>query len=132
MINIEGITIGDLLIAGASLMALYKLLQWLFVTFIKPDKDRDDDIAGIKKDIAEIKQKLDRDYTMLADHDKSINDLARRVVQQETDSVELHKVLRIIVVAEQAVTKSLLEDGNNKEGLRNAQNELNEYLQSKI
>lgn len=132
MINIEGITIGDLLIAGASLMALYKLLQWLFVTFIKPDKDRDDDIAGIKKDIAEIKQKLDRDYSMLADHDKSINDLARRVVQQETDSVELHKVLRIIVVAEQAVTKSLLEDGNNKEGLRNAQNELNEYLQSKI
>lgn len=132
MINIEGITIGDLLIAGASLMALYKLLQWLFVTFIKPDKDRDDDIAGIKKDIAEIKQKLDRDYTMLADHDKSINDLARRVVQQETDSVELHEVLRIIVVAEQAVTKSLLEDGNNKEGLRHAQNELNEYLQSKI
>lgn len=132
MINIEGITIGDLLIAGASLMALYKLLQWLFVTFIKPDKDRDDDIAGIKKDIAEIKQKLDRDYTMLADHDKSINDLACRVVQQETDSVELHKVLRIIVVAEQAVTKSLLEDGNNKEGLRHAQNELNEYLQSKI
>lgn len=132
MINIEGITIGDLLIAGASLMALYKLLQWLFVTFIKPDKDRDDDISGIKKDIAEIKQKLDRDYSMLADHDKSINDLARRVVQQETDSVELHKVLRIIVVAEQAVTKSLLEDGNNKEGLRNAQNELNEYLQSKI
>lgn len=132
MINIEGITIGDLLIAGASLMALYKLLQWLFVTFIKPDKDRDDDIAGIKKDIAEIKQKLDRDYTMLADHDKSINDLARRVVRQETDSVELHKVLRIIVVAEQAVTKSLLEDGNNKEGLRNAQSELNEYLQSKI
>lgn len=132
MINIEGITIGDLLIAGASLMALYKLLQWLFVTFIKPDKDRDDDIAGIKKDIAEIKQKLDRDYSMLADHDKSINDLARRVVRQETDSVELHKVLRIIVVAEQAVTKSLLEDGNNKDGLRNAQSELNEYLQSKI
>lgn len=131
MINIEGVTIGDILVAGASLMAIWKLIQWVWSTFVKPKEDRDNDIKEIKEDIAEIKTKLQSDYQMLSNHDRSIDELARKVVQIETDSNDLHQVLRIIVVAEQAVTKSLLE-GNNEEGLRKAQKELNDYLNSKI
>lgn len=131
MINIEGITIGELLIAGASLMAIWKFIQWIWTTFVKPREDTESDIASIKKDLTEIKAKLQKDFDTLNEHDRSINELARKMVQIETDSQDIHRVLRVIVVAEQAVTKSLLE-GDNEEGLRHAQKELNDYLSSKV
>lgn len=130
--NIEGITIGQIVAAGAVLMALWNILKWVYNSFVKPGEDVTKDITTIKKDISDIKGKLEQDYKVLNDHEKALNDLARRVIQQEDDSNDIHNALRVILVAEQAVTKSLLEDGNNKEGLRKAQEELNHYLRSKI
>lgn len=130
--NIEGITIGQIVAAGAVLMALWNVLKWAYNSFIKPGEDVTKDITKIKNDISEIKGKLEQDYKVLNDHEKALNDLARRVIQQEDDSNDIHNALRVILVAEQAVTKSLLENGNNKEGLRKAQDELNNYLRSKI
>ena len=130
--NIEGITIGQIIAAGAVLMALWNIIKWVYNYFVKPGEDVTKDILSIKKDISDIKGKLEQDYKVLNDHEKALNDLARRVIQQEDDSNDIHNALRVILVAEQAVTKSLLEDGNNKEGLRKAQEELNHYLRSKI
>ena len=130
--NIEGITIGQIIAAGAVLMALWNIIKWVYNYFVKPGEDVTKDILSIKKDISDIKGKLEQDYKVLNDHEKALNDLARRVIQQEDDSNDIHNALRVILVAEQAVTKSLLEDGNNKEGLRKAQEELNNYLRSKI
>ena len=130
--NIEGITLGQIIAAGAVLMALWNIIKWVYNYFVKPGEDVTKDILSIKKDISDIKGKLEQDYKVLNDHEKALNDLARRVIQQEDDSNDIHNALRVILVAEQAVTKSLLEDGNNKEGLRKAQDELNHYLRSKI
>lgn len=130
--NIEGITLGQIIAAGAVLMALWNIIKWVYNYFVKPGEDVTKDILSIKKDISDIKGKLEQDYKVLNDHEKALNDLARRVIQQEDDSNDIHNALRVILVAEQAVTKSLLEDGNNKEGLRKAQEELNNYLRSKI
>lgn len=130
--NIEGITIGQIVAAGAVLMALWNIIKWVYNYFVKPGEDVTKDITTIKKDISDIKGKLEQDYKVLNDHEKALNDLARRVIQQEDDSNDIHNALRVILVAEQAVTKSLLENGNNKEGLRKAQEELNNYLRSKI
>ena len=130
--NIEGITLGQIIAAGAVLMALWNIIKWVYNYFVKPGEDVTKDILSIKKDISDIKGKLEQDYKVLNDHEKALNDLARRVIQQEDDSNDIHNALRVILVAEQAVTKSLLEDGNNKEGLRKAQEELNHYLRSKI
>ena len=130
--NIEGITVGQIVAAGAVLMALWNIIKWVYNYFVKPGEDVTKDILSIKKDISDIKGKLEQDYKVLNDHEKALNDLARRVIQQEDDSNDIHNALRVILVAEQAVTKSLLEDGNNKEGLRKAQEELNNYLRSKI
>ena len=130
--NIEGITVGQIVAAGAVLMALWNIIKWVYNYFVKPGEDVTKDILSIKKDISDIKGKLEQDYKVLNDHEKALNDLARRVIQQEDDSNDIHNALRVILVAEQAVTKSLLEDGNNKEGLRKAQDELNHYLRSKI
>lgn len=130
--NLEGITLGEIIAAGAVLMALWKLLTWVVDTFVKPKEAVNKDIADIKKELTEIKQKLTEDYRKLNDHEQALSDLARRVIQQEDDSADIHNALRVILIAEQAVTKSLLENGNNKEGLRQAQTELNRYLQSKI
>ena len=113
-------------------MALWNIIKWVYNYFVKPGEDVTKDILSIKKDISDIKGKLEQDYKVLNDHEKALNDLARRVIQQEDDSNDIHNALRVILVAEQAVTKSLLEDGNNKEGLRKAQEELNNYLRSKI
>ena len=126
--NIEGITIGQIIAAGAVLMALWNIIKWVYNYFVKPGEDVTKDILSIKKDISDIKGKLEQDYKVLNDHEKALNDLARRVIQQEDDSNDIHNALRVILVAEQA----LLEDGNNKEGLRKAQEELNHYLRSKI
>lgn len=130
--NIEGITVGQIVAAGAVLMALWNIIKWVYNYFVKPGEDVTNDITTIKKDISDIKGKLEQDYKVLNDHEKALNDLARRVIQQEDDSNDIHNALRVILVAEQAVTKSLLENGNNKEGLRKAQEELNNYLRSKI
>ena len=130
--NIEGNTLGQIIAAGAVLMALWNIIKWVYNYFVKPGEDVTKDILSIKKDISDIKGKLEQDYKVLNDHEKALNDLARRVIQQEDDSNDIHNALRVILVAEQAVTKSLLEDGNNKEGLRKAQEELNHYLRSKI
>lgn len=128
----DNITIGQIVAAGAVLMALWNILKWIYSTFVKPADDVTKDINDIKKDIAEIKTKLQADYSTLNEHEKALDDLARRLIQQEDDSDDIHNALRVILVAEQAVTTSLLENGNNKEGLRNAQKELNNYLRSKI
>lgn len=132
MMNLEGLTIGDIIAAGAVLMALWKFITWAFDIFIKPKEKVNKDIADIKRDITEIKEKLNADYKQLSEHEAALQELSRRVINQEDDSKDIHNALRVILIAEQAVTKSLLENGNNKEGLRQAQKELNNYLQSKI
>ena len=126
MMNLEGLTIGDIIAAGAVLMALWKFITWAFDIFVKPKEKVNKDIADIKRDITEIKEKLNADYKQLSEHEQALQELSRR------DSKDIHNALRVILIAEQAVTKSLLENGNNKEGLRQAQKELNNYLQSKI
>ena len=40
MMNLEGLTIGDIIAAGAVLMALWKFITWAFDIFVKPKESK--------------------------------------------------------------------------------------------
>ena len=132
MINIEGITIGQIILAGGSLMALYKIIQWLWQTFVKPKEDIAKDINDIKNEIKQINEKLNNDYATLQRHENLLSDHSTTIRDHSSAYEDMHEGLKVMLISQQAVMKSLLENGNNKGGLRSAQAELSKYLQSKI
>ena len=69
---------------------------------------------------------------MLDNHEKRIETMEEKMKEDEVDREDIHKALHVMVVGLQAINKSILNDGNNKVGLQNAEKQLEDYLHSKI
>ena len=132
MINVEGITIGEIIVAGGSLMALYKLIQWLWLTFVKPKEDITKDISDIKAEIKQINQKLENDFVAIGKHESTLSQMGVKLGAHLEEYEDVHEGLKVMLISQNQVLKSLLENGNNKDGLKKAHAQLTKYLQSKL
>ncbi len=130
--NFDNITLAQLIMLVGSAAALVKFIDWAWGRFVSPRLKKDSEIAKMAEKLETIDKKLTNDFVTLEQHGRRIENLEVRMSGQEKDSAELHNSLRVLVVALQAMIKSSLENGNNREGLKNAEEELNEYLRSKV
>ena len=115
-----------------SVVAVVKVIDWLWERFITPHLKKKEKDASMEKSLNEIKEKLNKDFEKLGDHEVRIGKLEGVANDSKTEREEMHQALKIIVIGQQAITKSLLEDGNNKEGLQKAEEMLDDYLTSKV
>lgn len=100
---IEGITLGELIIAGGSLMAIWKIIDFVYQKVFKPHNDISNDIKEIKTEVKAIKEKQDRDYKMLQDHENRITNVEERIGFSEEDRKELHETNRMMLEGIQAL-----------------------------
>ena len=115
-----------------SSIAVIKVLEWIFDKFITPHFKKKEEEEDIKKTVNEIKQKLDKDFEKIGNHEVRIVKLESSAELSEEERKDTRNALKIIIVGQQAITKSLLEDGNNKDGLKKAEEMLDDYLTSKV
>lgn len=113
-------------------VAVVKTIDWIWGRFITPKLEKDEKFEKMEKDLQEINSKLDRDYQKLDGHEERIAKLEARAEDNESEREDMHNALKVIIVGQQAITKSLLEEGNNKSGLKEAERLLEEYLTSKV
>lgn len=115
-----------------SAIAVLKVFEWIFDKFITPHFKKKEEEEDIKKTVNEIKQKLDKDFEKIGNHEVRIGKLEISANASEEERKDTRNALKIIIVGQQAITKSLLEDGNNKDGLKKAEEMLDDYLTSKV
>lgn len=115
-----------------SAIAVLKVFEWIFDKFITPHFKKKEEEEDIKKTVNEIKQKLDKDFEKIGNHEVRIGKLESSAELSEEERKDTRNALKIIIVGQQAITKSLLEDGNNKDGLKKAEEMLDDYLTSKV
>lgn len=130
--NVENITLIQAWGIVLSIVAIIKVLDWIADRFIKPHlvkKERDN---NMEKSLQEIKDKLNKDFEKLGDHEVRIGKLENVANDSKVEREDMRNALKIIVIGQQAITKSLLEDGNNKDGLKKAEEMLDDYLTSKV
>ena len=128
----DNVTLGELAVLFVAFQALVKGIDWSWDRFVRPKIQRDNDFTNIEKELKDISVKLDNDNNLLKDHSHRLTNLETKMIDIEEDRIDIHNALRVIVLGQQAVTKSLLEDGNNKEGLNDAEKALAEYLAGKL
>ena len=124
---IEQISIGDIIAAGAVLMALWKTLEFAYDKIVKPRTETSkaieeigEDMAAIKKDIAEMKEKLASDYEQLSDH-------AGRIGKLEQRQDDFRDYLAISLDALRALVEHAI-DGNNEEAMQKSLKDIDNYL----
>ena len=115
-----------------SAIAVLKVFEWMFDKFITPHFQKKEKDASMEKSIQEIKTKLDKDFEKLGNHEVRIEKLETVAGDSKAEREDMRKALKIIVIGQQAITKSLLDNGNNKGGLQNADKMLDDYLTSKV
>ena len=115
-----------------SAIAVLKVLEWIFDKIITPHFKKKEEEEDIKKTVNEIKQKLDKEFEKIGNHEVRIEKLETNANASEEERKDTRNALKIIIVGQQAITKSLLEDGNNKDGLKKAEEMLDDYLTSKV
>lgn len=129
---IENITIGQVVVVVSAIVALFKFLEWTWTKFVDPHLKHEQVLTQTEKDIKEIKEMLKNDYQKLIDHDTRITRLELTTKESEDDRRDLHESVRVTMVALQALLKSSLDKDNNISGIKNAETEIEKYLQSKI
>lgn len=129
---IENITVGQIIVVVSAIVALFKFLEWMWQKFIDPHIKHEQVLTQTEKDIKEIKEMLKNDYQKLIDHDTRITRLELTTKESEDDRRDLHESVRVTMVALQALLKSSLDKDNNVSGIKNAETEIEKYLQSKI
>lgn len=130
--NYESITVGQVIIVVGAVVAFVKFVDWMWARFVAPHLKKEADFSAVTAKLDSIDKKLTNDFVKLEQHDRRLEGLEVRMTGQERDSEELHKSLRVLVVALQAMIKASLDNGNNREGLKHAEDELNHYLNSKL
>lgn len=129
---IENITVGQIIVVVSAIVALFKFLEWTWTKFVDPHLKHEQVLTQTEKDIKEIKEMLKNDYQKLIDHDTRITRLELTTKESEDDRRDLHESVRVTMVALQALLKSSLDKDNNISGIKNAETEIEKYLQSKI
>ena len=57
-----------------------------------------------------------------------IDDHEKRLKESEKDREEIHELMRINLVSIKELLKHGIEDGNNKDGMKKAEKEIDDYL----
>lgn len=130
--NINDITIGQIVIVVSAIVALFKFLEWMWTKFVEPHLKREQVLTQTEKDIKEIKDMLKADYQKLIDHDTRITRLELTSQESENDRNDLHESARVTMIALQALLKARLQSDNNLNGIQQAEREIEKYMQSKI
>lgn len=115
-----------------SAITVFKTFEYLINRFIFPKFQKDVEDKQMKETIQEIKSKLDKDFEVLNRHEERLDALENKINESDHERSNMREALRIIVYGQQQITKSLLEDGNNKKGLQEAESKLDEYLRLKM
>ena len=100
---IEGITLGELIIAGGSLIAIWRIFDFIYQKVFKPHNDISNDIKEIKAEVKAIKEKQDRDYKVLQDHEKRIDNMEDVIKYLKEDREELHDTNKMLLEGMQAL-----------------------------
>ena len=122
---IEGITLGELVIAGGTLMAIWKLIDFVYQKIFKPHNDISNDIKEIKAEVKALKERQDRDYRVLQDHETRISNVEDRIGFSEEDRKELHKTNRMMLDGIQALL------GGNHEEIEEARRLIRKFFTEK-
>ena len=129
--NIESITIGDIIAAGAVLMALWNVFKFIYEKFVKPRTDSaraideiKEDMSDIKEDVSEMKEKLASDYEQLSNH-------ADRLKKLEERQDDFREFLRISLDAQRALIEHGL-DGDNQAEMKKSLSAIDDYLKKHI
>ena len=128
----ENITVIQAWAMFISAIAVFKVFEWIFQRFITPHFVKKQKEESIDKTLTEIKDKLDKDFNKLENHEDRIGKLEKIANEALQEHDDLRETLKVIVVGQQAITKSILYEGNNKEGLLKAEKMLDEYLHSRV
>ena len=130
--NINDITIGQVVVVVSAIVALFKFLEWVWNKFIDPHVKHEQVLTQTEKDIKEIKEMLKNDYQKLIDHDTRLTRLELVTKESEDDRRDLHESVRVTMVALQALLKSSIDKDGNETGIKKAESEIERYMQSKI
>lgn len=128
----ENITVVQAWAMFLSAIAVFKAFEWIFQRFITPHFIKKQKEESIDNTLNEIKEKLDKDFAKLENHEVRIGKLesiANNALEEHND---LRETLKVIVIGQQAITKSILYEGDNREGLLKAEKMLDEYLHSRV
>lgn len=130
--NINDITIGQIIVVVSAIVALFKFLEWTWNKFVEPHLKHEQVLTQTEKDIKEIKEMLKNDYQKLIDHDTRLTRLELVTKESEDDRRDLHESVRVTMVALQALLKSSIDKDANINGIQKAESEIERYMQSKI
>lgn len=130
--NINDITIGQVVVVVSAIVALFKFLEWIWNKFVDPHVKHEQVLTQTEKDIKEIKEMLKNDYQKLIDHDTRLTRLELVTKESEDDRRDLHESVRVTMVALQALLKSSIDKDGNETGIKKAESEIERYMQSKI
>lgn len=130
--NINDITIGQIVVVVSAIVALFKFLEWIWNKFVEPHLKHEQVLTQTEKDIREIKEMLKNDYQKLIDHDTRLTRLELVTKESEDDRKDLHESVRVTMVALQALLKSSIDKDANINGIQKAESEIERYMQSKI
>ena len=108
---------GAIITISAAFAVIWKVVDH----FKAPDKQQDEKIEALEKDVKEIKDRLEEgDRRFQKDYER-MNDIEEG----------FRKVTKIIIESLQALTAHAI-DGNNTEELKGAKKSLDNYLMNKI
>lgn len=128
MTALEMMTVAEVILVFGVIMSLGTIVKWVYDTFHKPK----DDIKEVRESLNEIKNKLDDDFKKLTSHEDRLEHIESRLDYYEKDKKDVHDGLRVILGSLKQITKSILEDGNNHEGLRTSEKEIDDYMRAKV
>lgn len=108
---------GAIITISAAFAVIWKVIDH----FKAPDKQQDEKIEALEKDVKDIKERLEEgDRRFQKDYER-MNDIEEG----------FRKVTKIIIESLQALTAHAI-DGNNTEELKGAKKSLDNYLMNKI
>lgn len=102
-------------VCGA-IMAIEKFVKWM----------------QSKTTIAKLKETIEEHTFYLENDNKRIKSLELKLEDSKKDREEIHEVNRLTLTAVQALLKSNLEGGNNREGMKSASDDIQKFLNNLI
>lgn len=82
--------------------------------------------------IAKLQEKVEEHSFYLENDNKRIKGLEVKLEDSKKDREEIHEVNRLTLTAVQALLKSNLEGGNNREGMKSASDDIQKFLNNLI
>lgn len=85
-----------------------------------------------KTSMARLEETVEQHTQYLDNDNKRLNALEAFATESKEDRKDIHTVERLNLVAVQALLKSNLENGNNRSGMQDAYNKIQEFLNNQV